>query len=91
MSNADGSEWKREVNRYIDEKIEAHNTANQNKFRALRDGQIKIEADIAELGQEVRATRHASETAHKSIQGTQKEILEHLKRLDDRLDNLEYK
>ena len=46
MSEVHSSEWKREVHRYIDEQIEAHNTANQKEFRHIRDGQLKIEADI---------------------------------------------
>ena len=37
---------KREINWYIDEQIEKHNEANQRQFQMLRDGQLKIEADV---------------------------------------------
>lgn len=40
---------KREINWYIDEQIEKHNTANQEQFQMLRDGQLKIEADLGDL------------------------------------------
>ncbi len=84
---------KREINWYIDEQIEKHNTANQEQFQMLRDGQLKIEADLgdlesrlsAEIGSvesrlsaEIQAVRAASETAHK-------EIIERLARLEQRL------
>ena len=73
---------KREINWYIDEKIEEHNTANQKEFKRLRDGQLKIEADISgvesRLTVEVQSVREASEIAHK-------EIIERLARLEQRL------
>lgn len=81
---------KREINWYIDEQIEKHNEANQRQFQMLRDGQLKIEADVGgvetklmgEIGgvetrliDEIRAVRAASDTAHK-------EIIERLERLE---------
>ena len=73
-------EWKREVHAYIDEQIEKHNTANQKEFRALRDGQLKLEADVAgveeRLTGEIRKVLAASAKAHK-------EIIERLERLEN--------
>ncbi len=98
MLDMDRSEWQREVNRHIDEQIEKHNTANQNEFRLLRDGQTTMLSDIKKLDckvdgldrkvygldRKVDATKAASETAHK-------EIIERLEQIDARLDNLENK
>ena len=84
MLDMDRSEWQREVNRHIDEQIEKHNTANQNEFRLLRDGQTTMLSDIKKLDCKVDATKAASETAHK-------EIIERLEQIDARLDNLENK
>ena len=70
---------KREINWYIDEEIDKHNDANQKQFKMLRDGQLKIEADMegleTRLTGEIRAVRVASETAHK-------EIIDRLERLE---------
>lgn len=63
-------DWKREVHRYIDEQIEAHNTANQKEFKKLRDGQLHILAELAQV-------LEASATAHK-------EIIERLERLEQK-------
>ena len=65
-------EWKREVHSYIDEQIEKHNAANQKGFKALRDGQLKLEADIGNV-------LEASATAHK-------EIIDRLERLESKLE-----
>lgn len=76
-------EWKREVHAYIDEQIEKHNTANQREFRALRDGQLKLEADMAgvenRLTGEIRKVLAASAEAHE-------EIIERLERLENNPD-----
>ena len=66
------NEWKREVHTYIDKQIDAHNTANQEEFKRLRDGQLKLESDIA-------AVLDASATAHS-------EIISPLDRLERKLD-----
>lgn len=66
------NEWKREVHTYIDKQIDAHNTANQEEFKRLRDGQLKLESDIA-------AVLDASATAHS-------EIISRLDRLERKLD-----
>lgn len=65
-------EWKREVHTYIDEQIEKHNTANQREFQLLRDGQLKLSAEI-------QTVLEASATAHK-------EIIERLERLESKLE-----
>lgn len=76
-------EWKREVHAYIDEQIENHNSANQKEFRTLRDGQLKLEVDIAgvedRLTGEIRKVLAASAEAHK-------EIIERLERLENSKD-----
>lgn len=76
-------EWKREVHTYIDEQIEKHNAANQKEFRALRDGQLKLEADIAgveeRLTGEIRKVLAASASAHE-------DIIERLERLENSPD-----
>ena len=85
MSNGDlfEHEWKREVHRYIDEQIEKHNEANQKQFDKLRDGQLKIEADMesmeTRLTGEIHSVLAASNTAHK-------EIIARLERLEQKLD-----
>lgn len=79
---SDGStpehEEDREFNRKFDERIEAHNSANQREFRALRDGQLTLRADIenleTNLTEEIRGVRTASETAHTQILSTLDEI-----------------
>ena len=83
MSDGD---WKREVHEYIDEQIEAHNDANERRFKVLRDGQLKIEADMEQLETNLtdglEGVRVASETAHVQILATLSDISARLERLE---------
>ena len=83
MSDAD---WKREVHEYIDEQIESHNDANERRFKVLRDGQLKIEADMNKLDKNLtdglEVVRTASEKAHGQILETLSDISARLERLE---------
>ena len=46
---SDGSTPEHEFNRKFDERFERHNAANQRGFQALREGQLKLEADAQSL------------------------------------------
>ena len=87
---SDGSTPEHEFDRKFDERFERHNAANQRGFQALRDGQLKLRADIenleANLTVEIREVRTASETAHTQILSTLDEINARLDRLENNGD-----
>ena len=95
------SDWKSEVHRYIDEGIDAHNTANQKEFKllhqAIRDGRLKTEADISSTesrltekidSAESRLTEKI-ESVRAASETAHKSILETLDDIIARLDRLE--